>query len=503
MCAFLRGAATLVLAAAMWLVIVDQSAEPDDDLRIQVPPQVAPGMDFVPMRAQVYTHLRDAEGGPRFANTPVEVRLERASDAAVLSRTRLQPSRGGSDLEGRLAVPRALPNAPLKIVAGVTESGVLLQITTPLRIGSDADRSAVTRAAARPVRALQRFSAGAITVAAGEREPAPGALAVQVRGGACVPELPCHVLVYVGEPAASVRIRANSTLSIANAAERAPTAGVLAFEVQTHGPEAELWLEAVRAGRLVARRVVRLPVALAALHTELNDLIFVQASAPRLVALAADGGCIVDAFRDGHWIDTGSIATCARPSPLPFALPWGLSRLQVRSDPLSADTAGVVLAYLRRSDQSLAEVTAELASAATRAAPEDAFAAACRSRPDDCTTPASLGYLAAILETEPGLWPLADPVTAYADSVRRLREARALRRTFALCALGVAGLALGLSIGGSALVAGGRVSQLFAGDPRRARRVRLRSYALAVTSAAALLLVCLALALYVLARSGR
>jgi len=504
----MRAVATIVLAGALGLVVADQTAEPDADLRLQVPACLALGMDFVPVRAQVYTHLRDLEQAPTFASTPVEVRLERESDRTVLSRTRLTPGLGVDDLEGRLTVPRVSPDTVLKIVADVTvtDRGDTLQVTTPLQLGYDAQDAAALITpdiAARSARRLQQFLAGPIAVEPGER--APSALAVQVRGGVCIPELPCRVLVHVGEPAASVRIRANSTLSIANAAGNAPTAGVLTFEVFTHGPEAELWLDATREGRPVAQRVVRLPVALAGLSLELNGLIFAESTALRLRAPAADGGCIVDAFRDSHWIDTGSIGACAQASPLPFALPWGLSRLQARRGPLSPDTAGVALAYLRRRDQSLTDVAVDLASAAAHAAPDDAFATACRLHPEDCVSPPALSYLAAILET--GLVPLAEPVTAYADSVRRLREAREHRRTLALYALGIAGLGLSLSIGRSAVVAGRRASALLAGDRgdagAGARRARLRSYALAVASATALLLVCVALALYVLARSGR
>jgi hypothetical protein len=303
-----------------------------------------------------------------------------------------------------------------------------------------------------------------------------------------------------------LRVEANSTVTPSDAATRgsAESENVVEFAVTTHGPEAELWLTALRAGQPVARRAVRLPVALAALSAQADPEVITDAAQLRVRGLAADGGCIVDAFQGGRWRATGSFAICDHDNALPFKLGSGVWRLQLRRDPFSADTAGVADVYVRDASESDDAVAAALAGAAVaRGLGDDPLVRRCTQLPDRCTAPATLSYMMGVLEA--GLWPLPPVVTGYADAVARTRERQAYMRTLALLALALGGASLALSIGRTGVTAGLRASQLLADvaeNPRQLRRARLRSFALVAASVGSLVLVFVVLALYVLARGG-
>jgi hypothetical protein len=271
------------------------------------------------------------------------------------------------------------------------------------------------------------------------------------------------------------------------------------MDVTTHGPEAELWLIAERSGQPVARRAVRLPVALGALSVETNRPVVPRAQELTLRAPGAES-CIVDAFQDGHWRGTGSLRACATQGGLPYALAPGLWRLQLRRDALSPQTAAVAAIYIRGAGEGDAQVAAVWARAAVQLEPEDRFLRDCAAQPEACADTASLEYLAATLET--GLLSLPAPVTAYAARQERALEQKARMRWLALCALCLGAVGLALSVSRTGLRAGVRASQLFADDPATARRARQRSMLISAASALSLLLVFAVLALYVLARGG-
>jgi hypothetical protein len=346
------------------------------------------------------------------------------------------------------------------------------------------------------VRAQQQFAPGPIQAEPGAI--APDALAVSVRGGACVPEQPCKLAVSVGSPKASLHVQSNSTLTASTSAARASveTDGVVVLDVTTHGPEAELWLIAERAGQRVARRAVRLPIAMAAMSAEPSVRVMASSHELLLHSPAASGGCIIDAFQDGRWRETGSLAECGRPSRLPFELAPGLWRLQLRRDAFSEQTAGVATVYVQGGG---APATA-FARAAQQLTPDDRFVRACLAAPQLCSDPNAIEYLAASADI--GLLALPRPVTSYAARLEHAREQATRMRWLALVALGLGATGLALSVGRSGVSAGVRVSLLFLDDPRAARRARIRSVLLTTASALSLLMVFVVLALYVLARGG-
>ena len=484
-------------ALALVLVLAGEQADIDDDLQLVVPRSATPG-DRLPVRALLYTHLRATEG-PALRRQPVDLVLESAT-GEQLAHGRLLPARGGMrDLEAELLIPERSDTLRIRAQTRIDGRAVSAAAVLPvLRVAPQVVPEG------RSLRALQQFSEGAIV--ADPNEEAPSALQVRVRGGACVPEQPCHALVHVGAPAATLRVEGNSAVTPSAESQRASelTSGVVALDFVTHGPEAELWLIAERQARRVARRAVRLPVAMGALAVEARALTWSSAERAVIRVLASEGSCIVDAFRRGHWVRTGSLAVCDRDNPVPFAgLAAGIYRLQVRGDPFSAQSAGVTSVYVRAPGETDTQIVSALAREAQGLDANDRFAEACLANPELGDTPAALAYLAALMET--GIIEAPPPATGYADSLSLLRERQLRLRNLSLLALALGGLSLALRIGGRGLSAGQRARAFLlreSHDPEFGRRTRWRSHILVAASVLSLVLVFAVIALYVLARGG-
>jgi hypothetical protein len=509
----LRHAAPIAAALALILVLAGDDSALDDDLQLVVPARISVDSSAVPVRARIYTHLRAADGPQIVTQAIVDVRLETPPPhTRVLARARLTQALGAvTDLEGRLSLPLAAQvDSPLQIVAQTTRNGHTLSVHGLIVIDASAASDALRDNVPEPrgLRALQQFAAGPVRTEPGER--APSYLAARVRGGVCVPEQRCQIVVHVGEPAAALRAEPNSALTpIAGAGSTPETLGVAELAVVTHGPEAELWLTALHSrnatantGQRVAARSVRLPIAMAGLGAEANGVVFESSAQVRVHGLAADGGCIIDAFHAGYWRATGSLSACREPSVLPFELAPGLWRLQLRRDAFSTDTAAVVMVYVRRPEETPAQVASALAQASFRHAGgrDDAFVRGCQAEPEACTSSAAHAYLAALLED--GLMPLPQAQSGYADTLAQMRERHGDMRVIALIALALGGIGLALSVGRTGMTAAVRASHLLDDDPVRARSARLRSGVVVLASVLSLLLVFVVLSLYVLARGG-
>jgi hypothetical protein len=360
------------------------------------------------------------------------------------------------------------------------------------------------------LRALQGFAEGPVRTQDGSLSPS--ALHVQVAGGACVPQQECSLLVHVGEPPAALSIEANSAVSPTAGAAILPgeTSAVVQLAVITHGPEAELWLRASRAGRLVARRSVRLPVALGSMALSLEPRVVGPLAVPSFALLGDAGGCVVDLFRlespeRMSWLRTGSSAECTRVSALPVGpLAPGAYRVQVRRDTLSSSTAAVGAFYVYAPGETPAHGLSRLAALAAHTGSVDALVAAVAGAPQAFVGTA-LGstqrYLLALLESDLVVYPPA--VTGREDNAARQRASLRRVRVFALLALALGGIALALSVGRSGLRASQRAGVILseAGqDPAALRRARRRSVLAVIASALALLLVFVVVGLYVLAR---
>jgi len=492
--AILRYAAPALAALALVLVMSAGVADLNDDLQIFVTGELPSGATSLPLRALRYARLLEIDG-PSLLQEAVAVKIVTAQGERAST---LQPApRGLLDLEANIALPTLRVGDWIQLHARANDDKPPLEVFAHVQV-RDAPESQIPQG--RAVRALQQFAPGPI-----QAEPsaiAPDALAVRVRGGACVPEQPCKLAVAVGSPKAALHVQSNSTLSASAAAQRASleTDGVVILDVTTHGPEAELWLVAERAGQRVARRAVRLPIAMGALSAAPNRRVVQSSGELTLHSPAATSGCIVDAFQHGRWRETGSLAPCDTPRQLPFELGPGLWRLQLRRDAFSEQTAGVATVYVRGANEPPEEIALAFARAAQQLAPDDRFVRECLTHPQPCSDANAIEYLAASADI--GLLALPRPVTSYAARLEHARAQAARMRWLALGALCLGALGLVLSVGRSGVSAGVRVSLLFLDDPRAARRAKIRSMLLTAASAVSLLMVFGVLALYVLARGG-
>jgi hypothetical protein len=491
------GCTAPVLAGfALALVLFGSPRDSDYDLQLTVAESAKPNEDL-PMRALLYENLRSVEG-PRLSARTLDVQLEDRS-GAVQARGRLAPARAGyADVEGSLHIPGR--SGDYRLRASTQMDTVRVEVERPLKIG-DAARYAVQ---GRPLRALQQFSEGPL-------QPEPGAIApdvlrVRIAGGMCVPEEECRIFVHVGTPAANVWIEGNSTVTpqAAAAPDSDPSPGVRAFSIVTHGPEAQLWLRASRGGVQVAHRSVRLPVALGASALRLRAAVVAAGQPLSVELLGGEGGCIVDVFRDGHWVRTASAPSCAQPQPI-AALPAGVYRVQSRRDPFASATAGVAVAYVLAPAQTKGEALRELARRVAELDPTDRFAKSMLIADESSLQldAAGFGYLAAPLESGVIELPLA--VSGYAATLDKLAHAQAQLRWLSILALVLGAISLALALGRSGLRAAARADAILleaghSGPVRRRARARsMLSLALSVLS---LMLVFVVLGAYVVARGG-
>jgi hypothetical protein len=152
-----------------------------------------------------------------------------------------------------------------------------------------------------------------------------------------VPDVTCEVLVWVGEPSAAVRIAPSAAITI-NAADDEERSGISRIALTVHAPEAQLTLEALRDGVLVARRSLRLPVALATPGLTIEERFGPDLGELRVSVLGRPPGLIIDAYQLGTWRRTGSVAPSGQPFAAPFeALGAGVWRIQVHTDPFTSE----------------------------------------------------------------------------------------------------------------------------------------------------------------------
>lgn len=480
-------------AAAIVLVVFlgSRAREPRHDLHLVAPARARAG-ETLPVRAHLYTGLRRPQGASLVTS---EVRLSLQLDGDEVASTALVRSHADT-LDGTLALPPGREGSGrLVAVAAIDETTV--RVERPVTIARD---GGATPLVPRPMRALQQASAGPIRSVDGHEPPTK--LDVRVRGGACVPEIPCTLAIHVGAPGASISVESTPSVSAPpGATPSAATEGVVLVDVTTHGPEAELALLAHRDGTLVARRAVRLPNALGAARLAPIDPVLDAPARPTLRLLDPLGGCIVDAFRDERWLRTGARTDCAGGDVPPFAaLEPGVWRVQARSDPFSADSAAVASFYVRAPGETETDVLHALAVAALARDADDGLARAVRDDPAAFVPAlvATASALLASLETDLQAQPTA--TSSLPAATARFAEERAELRTLTLAALAFAALALALLVAGRGVRAAGEASRILeeAGSLHPPGRVLgvLRAIAVGVS----LLLVFAAIAVYLLAR---
>jgi hypothetical protein len=190
---------------------------------------------------------------------------------------------------------------------------------------------------------MQQWEHGAVTAEPGLHPPR--ALELRVRGGYCVPEQPCELLVWVGAPAASLQIEGGG-VTVLPPTPADSTSGIVRFTGIVRGPEAVATLIARRDGTEVARREVRLLIVQSGVSFPGDSI----CGAPCWLGFMGPGEdrLILDAFRGGVWSRASSFAD--RNQAVPMELDEGLWRLQVRSDPYGVESAASYFLWVGDAD---------------------------------------------------------------------------------------------------------------------------------------------------------
>ncbi|HJK98087.1 MAG TPA: hypothetical protein RMF84_12735, partial [Polyangiaceae bacterium LLY-WYZ-14_1] len=211
------------VAVAFGALLVFQPGPPEADLQLVAPGSTAPGASLG-VRAFVF-HDLEAPSGPSLIDrgavhlslgppAPRDTALgSRPRDPWVRARMAATPL---DTFEASLEVPPDLPLGPAVLVARSDQVEHVTRL--PIVLARAPDPVALRP---RELPRLARFRAGPLRPASargrppdsGEtadagpgRPPMPVPFEVRVPGGACVPEIPCTLLVHVGAPAAAVTL---------------------------------------------------------------------------------------------------------------------------------------------------------------------------------------------------------------------------------------------------------------------------------------------------------
>jgi len=333
----LAGLSALLSLAALWSVEARQLRH---DLQLAAASSARPG-DLLALRGLIFRDV-DALAGPTLALAPTTVRLlddkERELAKVALHESAL------TTLDGSLRLPSGL-SGTFALEAQTHFEGGELTCRRLLLIEPEAPR---VQALGREAGALQQFSLGHLRPRGDGSVPSQ--VLARVVGGACVPETPCRVLVWMGEPAAALRVRVEATASLTTPpTPQAETAGLVEFELLVHAPDAQITLEILRGGSEVAERALRLPVGLAEVALRSSQSL-VEPDSMKFSYVAPPGRdeLTFDIFADQQWSYVGTRAAAGAPFTLPPELSaTGLLRVQGRGDRLSGGGAGARVVYLR------------------------------------------------------------------------------------------------------------------------------------------------------------
>lgn len=446
----LAAASALMSLLALWSV---EARKQSHDLQLAAEPTARPG-DRIALRALLFRDV-DAPEGPTLAIADVTVRLL-DDQGRQLAEVRLGAT-PLTTLDGGLTLPALEGDFTLEASAQL--DGTALTCRRALHVHGGALPAKPRGREAGPLQHLSLGRVRALTAAL-----PPDRLLARVVGGACVPETPCRVLVWVGAPAAALTVRGTSAATLRGAPVPAhETTGLVELSLDVSGLDAELTLEARRAGVLVAERALRLPMGLAEVALTNRESI-VDAAHARFPFRAPPGRdqLTFDLFVAGRW--AGVQAVASRESE-PFIVPetWvrtGLLRVQARGDRLSAEGAGARVVYVREPGQADASALAEIARlVAQDPAAEDArdldprAARAVGGGLDLASTEPqqAAAFLLAALEEQRMPVPLA--ASGRPAQLRRLEHTRGLFRFGVAGALVLSAFVIALSIARRGLLA--------------------------------------------------
>lgn len=437
-------------------------------LQLAAPSEVRPGAPL-PMRSYLM-HGVEADEMPTLVEADVEVSVldgERALSSTLLSRSPTLTS------EGALDAPSAPGSYVLRAVATDEDGAVLATVTTPLTVSSDAAPAVELGRLAAP---LSQFALGPITIESGELPPR--AFEVRVASGICVPDRPCGLLIDVGADDLDIHIEPGPAIRVLGVPTR--EGRYVQQWVQVTGSEGEFLLGVTRQGRMVARRSVRLPVALATPYLAVGTPFIREGRVP--LVLAAPPGrtaLLIDLARDGFFLGTLTVPAFEIDEDglgrVELSLPEledGIYRVQLRADPFPTDhTVGRLMRVGRPASD----------------APRDPLLAS--------EGPITFAFAAA--DAEASELELPRTVSGLAGDVARIEASRSIVRVVTFAGMLVAGVLLVMAILRRGMAADADAAALMreagvADDPDATRHQR-RTLALAILALALAVLTGIAL----------
>lgn len=537
--AWIRWVAALGCALALGVLLLSSRLQVSHDVRVMVPIRVQAG-DPLPVRVLVFGDLQRAQG-PRLLAPAGRAQLF-SSSGVLLAKAALRVGLGPS-LEGSLEVPRGTRGRlRLRVAVGPVELPTA-ELDVPIAAYARVQGGPPN---VRPLPELQRLRLGpperllgAVGVSAVEevvparapegtpRSAVDGEVAngqaqvpiVRVAGGVCVPERVCDVFVAVPEQVTDIELEPGPAVTLVDRMFFNGPPALLRQRLRIRGPEAVVHVGVRGGDGGLKRRELRLPVALGtpALAPR-RESVFWTSGAPALDLVDVQGRalpCVIDLWQQGRWVGTWTgCGTHAHREAV--SLPSGVLRLQLRSDPLSGATAaavrvGVGPVGVAASRSSPAIAATQVASPAlldsgpllhTLAAEMGA------QLPDPAAlSPNELDLFATFLAAyfEGGVLELPPAVGDRGAAVARLARQRRRLAGLVLVAVALSGAAIVLQVARGGLAAAGQAQALLrdAGTTpvqlARDRRKHLWSLGLSLL---ALLLAFLAIALYVVLRTG-
>jgi len=329
---WLRFAIPPLVLGAFLLALVAEPPPADVDLMLVAPDYARPGSSL-PLRALAVAGLAESGGPTTPLARPMRVTLLDESGRPLAETTLVA---GAADtFEGELTIPPGVQGRlSLRARMPAPWDGEPIEVKRLVQVSEDAAASTRRGRLATPT---QRWRPESIEALDGGTPPRD--LDLRVLGGACAPELPCELRLWVGEPAAEVELESSPSLSVESSAH-STTSGIVPFGVTVHGAEAVAHLVARREGALVARRSVRLPILMAGHGMRLpqGSLVVGAPARPELEVSSLNDSrrFVVDAYLDGHWLHTATLELDGDGrGRLPYSLAPGLWRLSVHRDPFS------------------------------------------------------------------------------------------------------------------------------------------------------------------------
>lgn len=355
--------------------------ESDLDLQLVAPAAAPPGRP-IGMRAFVVSGASLVSPGRHEAAT-VHVTL-RDARGAVIVRSALPPA-ATEGSAGALALPEGR-SGTFHLEAHVERDGrVAASVRSVLRVAADASPLPARPRQVPPLQTFREVLLHRSRSRVPDGWPRPHGLEglfVRQPMGACVPEVSCELLVWIGVRPAAVHLVDEGGAEPVDAEASPHTEEIVSRRVLVRGPEAQVRVVAISDGEYLAERSVRLAVVpgMPVVRPVKVLLRTGETALARIEGERPERAYDVDVFEDGHWVLAATVTadadgTLRLPAP-PGGLRPALWRWQLRDRPTATETQAVVLAHVRPPHASEHDAVDALARALLETAPDEPVARA-------------------------------------------------------------------------------------------------------------------------------